>query len=178
MSECIYQKFFKRSTLTVLGAALVFMLICIVINFYYDWLSLWKKDKNVIWSLLIILFYLYPFLYSSVKQILKKKKEFSEIYSNNNLEKLENNLNQFEFYSIGGFLAELFKQFSSLWIFIFVQKIFEQVSSEQMEVVKQVRDWRYGYFRNRWREENGWSDIRILFVWFGKKSVERNGICL
>lgn len=78
MSECIYQKFFKRSTLTVLGAALVFMLICIVINFYYDWLSLWKKDKNVIWSLLIILFYLYPFLYSSVKQILKKKKEFSE----------------------------------------------------------------------------------------------------
>lgn len=22
------------------------------------------------------------------------------------------------------------------------------------------------------------SDIRILFVWFGKKSVERNGICL
>ena len=80
MSECIYQKFFKRSTLTVLGAALVFMLICIVINFYYDWLSLWKKDKNVIWSLLIILFYLYPFLYSSVKQILKKKKEFSEIW--------------------------------------------------------------------------------------------------
>lgn len=141
MSECIYQKFFKRSTLTVLGAALVFMLICIVINFYYDWLSLWKKDKNVIWSLLIILFYLYPFLYSSVKQILKKKKEFSEIYSNNNLEKLENNLNQFEFYSIGEFLAELFKQFSSLWIFIFVQKIFEQVSSEQMEVVKLQAYW-------------------------------------
>lgn len=71
----------------------------------------------------------------------KKKKEFSEIYSNNNLEKLENNLNQFEFYSIGGFLAELFKQFSSLWIFIFVQKIFEQVSSEQMEVVKLQAYW-------------------------------------
>ena len=54
----------------------------------------------------------------------------------------------------------------------------EVVINQILAETKQVRDWRYGYFRNRWREENGWSDIRILFVWFGKKSVERNGICL
>lgn len=99
-----------------------------ICNFYILMTELWKNNFKTNISLVVLLLYLYPPLYSFFTDIRKKDKEILEIIKNSETNELDYKLQSLEYYTVPQFLALILRHFSTFFIFIFVQLSFLEMS--------------------------------------------------
>lgn len=130
----------RKWTRDTIGKIISFLAIVIIagliIKMFLFIYETWKTNRLAIGGILIIGTYLYPVLYSFFKEVKKKDKKIKKILMSENETEIAKKLEEFDFYTLPQFCAELLKQFSSLWVFIFVQIIFLQIPEfEDMRAV-------------------------------------------
>lgn len=89
--------------------------------------SVYRTNQYAVIAIGILLAYLYPFFYEFVKEIRTKDKKIATIIETGSRDGVKEKLENFDFYTLPQFVANLLKQFSSLWIFVFLQVIFQQI---------------------------------------------------
>lgn len=90
-------------------------------------LKAYKEDKNTILGFGVLVLYLYPLLYSFFSEVYKKDKEIKGIIERNQVGEIKKELEMFDYYTLPHFMADVLKQFSTFWIFIFIQILFKDI---------------------------------------------------
>lgn len=85
---------------------------------------MWETQRNIIIALGILFFFWFPSIYSFVVDFREKDKKIAKILQCNNYKEMEKKLNEINFCTLCGFLANVSRQFSSLLIVIFIQVLF------------------------------------------------------
>lgn len=101
--------------------------VCILIFMCVDTYNTWKENKYAAVAFGILMAYLFPVLYTFYREIKSKNKEILEIVKIGQKEIIEDKLMVFDYYTLPHFMADIFKQFSSLWVFVFLQTILMQI---------------------------------------------------
>lgn len=92
-----------------------------------DVYNIWQENRYAAVAFGVLLAYLFPVLYTFHREIKSKNKEILEIVKTGRKEIVEDKLMAFDYYTLPHFIADIFKQFSSLWVFVFLQTIFMQI---------------------------------------------------
>lgn len=105
-----------------------------VYNFYKYLQEQWNSNREVMICLALLLFYLYPIFLTLVEQTRKTDEKFKEIMKKEDEEVIKQDLLLLDYYTIPNFLSDMFKQFSTMWLFIFVQIVLLVQSPDTVEI--------------------------------------------
>lgn len=117
------------------------MLIIISINTISLIEQIWFDNRKYIFGILPFLIYVYPIMYSFFIEVKSKDKEIRKIIKKDDVEEIKQELMMFDYYTLPRFIAHISKQFSAIWLFIFIQVLFPEVpelSTENSRVMLQV----------------------------------------
>lgn len=129
-------KWTRDTIAKVISFFAIIIIVGLIIKMFLFMYETWKTNRFAIGGILIISTYIYPVLYSFFKEVKKKDEKIEKILMLQNEAEMQKKLEEFKFYTFPQFCAELLKQFSSLWVFIFVQIIFLQIPEfEDMRAV-------------------------------------------
>lgn len=106
----------------------IIFILRIILKIYREIEKIWSNNSDIILGFFLLVIYLYPLLYSFFSEVRSKDKELMEIIKKDDTEEIEKELTAFHYYTLPHFVADISKQFSSLWIFIFVQVLFNGIS--------------------------------------------------
>lgn len=111
----------------VISIIALIVAVSTIIHMVFFAYSVYRTNQYAVIAIGILLAYLYPFFYEFVKEIRTKDKEIATIIETGSRDGVKEKLENFDFYTLPQFVANLLKQFSSLWIFVFLQVIFQQI---------------------------------------------------